>query len=102
MLELTEEEQIIINQNGIISDKSLIDKEKGFTQLLNTYLLKDTFNEEHLEIENVPGCWRSGPLVSTSTYLSIDTMHNITHNVYRFTFIIASLFITYTLDILTV
>ena len=34
-------------------------------------------------------CWRSGPLVSTSTYLNIDTMHNITHNVYRFTFIIA-------------
>jgi hypothetical protein len=34
-------------------------------------------------------CWRSGPLVSTSSYLSIDTMHNITHNFYRFTFIMA-------------
>ena len=54
MLELTEEEQIIINQNEIMSDNRLIEKEKGFTQLLNTYL-KDTFNEEHLEIENVPG-----------------------------------------------
>ena len=54
MLELTEEEQIIINQNKIMSDNRLIEKEKGFTQLLNTYL-KDTFNEEHLEIENVPG-----------------------------------------------
>jgi len=37
-----------------MSDNRLIEKEKGFTQLLNTYL-KDTFNEEHLEIENVPG-----------------------------------------------
>ena len=54
MLELTEEEQIIINQNAIVSNSSLIEKEKGFTQLLNTYL-KDTFNKEHLEIENVPG-----------------------------------------------
>ena len=54
MLELTEEEQIIINQNEIMSENRLIEKEKGFTQLLNTYL-KDTFNEEHLEIENVPG-----------------------------------------------
>ena len=54
MLELTEEELLIINQNEIVSSNGLIEKEKGFTQLLNTYL-KDTFNEEHLEIENVPG-----------------------------------------------
>jgi hypothetical protein len=54
MFELTEEELLIINQNEIVSSNGLIEKEKGFTQLLNTYL-KDTFNEEHLETENVPG-----------------------------------------------
>ena len=54
MLELTEEELLIINQNEIVSSNGLIEKEKGFTQLLNTYL-KDTFNEEHLETENVSG-----------------------------------------------
>ena len=54
MLELTEEELLIINQNEIVSSNSLIKKEKGFTQLLNTYL-KGTFNEEHLEAQNVPG-----------------------------------------------
>ena len=53
MLELTEEEQIIINQNERTSNNNLIEKEECFTQLLNAYL-KDTF-EEQLEIENVPG-----------------------------------------------
>jgi hypothetical protein len=50
-----EEELLIINQNEIVSSNGLIEKEKGFTQLLNTYS-KVTFNEEHLETaENVPG-----------------------------------------------
>jgi hypothetical protein len=54
MFDFTEEELLIINQNEIVSSNGLIEKEKEFTQLLNTYL-KVTFNEEHLETENVPG-----------------------------------------------
>ena len=53
MLELTEKEQIIINHNESMSNNNLIEKEKGFIELLNTYL-KNTF-EEKLETENVPG-----------------------------------------------
>jgi hypothetical protein len=53
MLELTEEEQIILNQNESTSNNNQIEKEEGFAQLLNAYL-KDTF-EEQLELENVPG-----------------------------------------------